>query len=40
MRVWDLHPTNMHDKNKVELTSLEETRSEFNPGSAAIKAWN
>ena len=37
MRVWDLHPTNMDDNNKSELSSPEETRPEFNPGKGAIK---
>src|SRR5450432_2249965 len=27
----------MHDNNKTELSSLEETRPEFNPGKGAIK---
>jgi transposase len=37
VRVWDLHPAIMNNELYSELSSLEETRSQFNGGSCAIK---
>ena len=37
MRVWNLHPTNMHNETKSELSSHEGTRGQFNGRTSAIK---
>jgi hypothetical protein len=37
VRVWDLHPTNMHKCLHTELSSPEGTRGQFNGRRAAIK---
>ena len=38
MRVWDLHPTSMNNcVTTKKMSSLEETRPEFNPGKTLIK---